>query len=356
MNCCTRRRGAAFVRSGLEMGIKNLTKIIQEVAPAAIKEITLKELMGRRVAIDASMAIYQFLVRWAVPRSSLTALLQLSHHRSRWQVAVRSAGEGMAPSAMLMNEAGEVTSHLQGMFSRTIRLMESGVKPLYVFDGKAPTLKSGELAKRKEAKDRALADLKVAEEKAKDDTLTAEAADEVRDEMDKLSKRTVHMDKTHQEDCKRLLRLMGVPVVEAPCEAEAQCAILAKAGLVYGAATEDMDTLCFGTPKLIRRLTMSEARKMPVWEFDLARILADTELSMDQFVDMCILCGCDYLEPIKGIGPKTALTLIRKHGTLADTITALRADDKYTVPEEYPIEDARRLFTEPDVADPSSMS
>jgi flap endonuclease-1 len=281
------------------------------------------------------------------------------------------------------------------MFGRTIRLMEHGIKPVYVFDGKAPTMKSGEvrvmdiswrllfesfispgrprvanfrlfhhemvwvvqLAKRKEAKAKAERDLKAVEERiqaaGEDDV---EATKEAIAEADKLSKRTVRMDKSHQDEAKHLLRLMGVPVVEAPCEAEAQCAALAKAGVVWAAASEDMDTLCFGTPRLLRRLTFSEARKLPVWQIDLATVLEGTELTMEEFVDVCILCGCDYLEPLKGIGPKKALDRVRKHGSLAAVVEALRADSKFDVPDVYPTDEALRLFHEADVTDPAVIA
>jgi flap endonuclease-1 len=327
---CVSLRGALLTA----MGIKNLTKLIQTVAAAAIKEVNLKELMGRTVAIDASMAIYSFLV------------------------AVRSASDA-APAANLTNEAGEVTSHIQGLFTRTIRLMEMGIRPVYVFDGKAPTMKSGELAKRREAKQKAQADLEAAElrlKAARD--VDEEAAKAAMEEAEKLSKRTVRMDKKHQEDCKRLLRLMGVPVVESPCEAEAQCAALAKAGVVWAAASEDMDTLCFGTPRLIRRLTFSDtaAKKNPIWQIDLDRILSDSGLTMEEFVDVCILCGCDYLEPIKGVGPIKAYDSIRKHKTLDAAVAFLRSDkSKAVVPDSYPYDEAQRLFHEALVADAATI-
>lgn len=162
----------------------------------------------------------------------------------------------------LMNEAGEVTSHLQGMWYRTIKFVENGIKPCYVFDGKPPTLKSGELAKRTAAKEKATKDLEEAKE-----------AGNVED-IDRFARRTVKMDKTHIEDCKKLLKLMGMPIVEAPCEAEAQCAALAKADKVYAAASEDMDTMTFGTPRLVRKLWASEAAKIPVLEFSLEKALA----------------------------------------------------------------------------------
>jgi len=213
-----------------------------------------------------------------------------------------------------------------------------------------------QLAKRKEAKEKAKADLEVAEARIKaageDDAEATKAAIE---EAEKLSKRTVHMNRSHQDEAKHLLRLMGVPVVEAPCEAEAQCAALAKAGVVWAAASEDMDTLCFGAPRLLRRLTFSEARKLPVWQIELPGVLSGAGLTMEEFVDVCILCGCDYLEPLKGIGPKKALDRVRKHGDLESVIAALRSEGKIPVPEGYPIDDALRLFHEADVADPESL-
>ena len=167
-----------------------------------------------------------------------------------------------------MNESGETTSHLMGMFYRTLRIVDNGIKPLYVFDGAPPKLKSGELAKRFARKNEAVQ----SHEEAKE-TGTAE-------EVEKFSRRTVKVTREHNDECKRLLRLMGVPYIVAPTEAEAQCAVLARAGKVYAAASEDMDTLCFASPILLRHLTFSELRKEPIQEFHLDRVLAG--LDMDQ--------------------------------------------------------------------------
>lgn len=294
------------------MGILGLSKLIADVAPTAVKENEMKNYFGRKVAVDASMSLYQFLV------------------------AVRQEGN------MLMTADGETTSHLMGFFYRTIRMVDNGIKPVYVFDGKPPTMKGGELAKRAERREEAQKALEKAEE-----------AGNVED-MDKFSRRLVKVTKQHSEEVKTLLKLMGIPFVDAPCEAEAQCAALAKAGKVYGVATEDMDALTFGTPVLLRHMTFSEARKMPIKEFHLERVLQEMEITHEEFIDMCILLGCDYCDSIKGVGPKRAIELIRSHRSINKVLQNIDKK-KYATPEDWPYEEARRLFVEPDVTDPKDI-
>jgi len=293
------------------MGIKQLYQVIAENAPNAIKSGEIKNHFGRKVAIDASMSIYSFLI------------------------AVRSDGQ------QLMSEAGDTTSHLMGMFYRTLRIVDNGIKPVYVFDGAPPKLKSGELAKRTARK----AEATEAHEEAKE-TGTAE-------DVEKFSRRTVRVTREHNTECKKLLKLMGIPYIDAPTEAEAQCAVLSRAGKVYAAASEDMDTLCFEAPILLRHLTFSEQRKEPIQEIHLARALEGLNMERKQFIDLCILLGCDYVEPIPKIGPNTALKLIREHGTLEKVVEHIEKDPKkkYTIPEDWPYQEARELFFHPDVRD-----
>ncbi|KAL1962737.1 hypothetical protein VTN77DRAFT_9191 [Rasamsonia byssochlamydoides] len=278
------------------MGIKQLYQVIAENAPDAIKSGEIKNHFGRKVAIDA----YQ-----------------------------------------LMSDTGETTSHLMGMFYRTLRMVDNGIKPLYVFDGAPPKLKSGELAKRSARK----AEATEAHEEAKE-IGTAE-------DVEKFSRRTVRVTREHNEECKKLLKLMGIPYIDAPTEAEAQCAVLARAGKVYAAASEDMDTLCFDAPILLRHLTFSEQRKEPIQEIHLNRALEGLDMDRKQFIDLCILLGCDYLEPIPKIGPNTALKLIREHGSLEKVVEFIENDPKkkYTIPEDWPYKEARELFLNPDVRD-----
>ncbi|KAG9102297.1 Elongation of fatty acids protein 2 [Ceratobasidium sp. 370] len=249
------------------MGIKGLTGLLSEHAPNSIKEHDIKTLFGRKVAIDASMSIYQFLI------------------------AVRQQD-----GQMLTNDAGETTSHLMGFFYRTIRMVEHGIKPAYVFDGKPPDLKSGVLSKRFEGR-----------QKAKED---GEEAKEVgtTEDVDKFARRTVRVTREHNEECRRLLKLMGIPCI-----------------VVYAAGSEDMDTLTFNAPVLYRHLTFSEAKKAPISEIILEKALDGLGMSMEQFTELCILLGCDYLEPIKGVGPKNAFKLMQEHGSLKEVMKVLYA-------------------------------
>ncbi|EFA77418.1 XPG [Heterostelium album PN500] len=289
------------------MGIKNLTSLIEENAPSAIKSNDLKSYSGRIVAIDASTSMYQFLI------------------------AINTE-----MGAALMNANGETTSHLQGMFYRTIKLMTRGIKPIYVFDGKAPVLKSGELAKR-------YARRKEAEQQL-------EEANEVgnSEDVQKFQKRTISASRKQNEECKKLLELMGVPIVQAPCEAEAQCAELCKGGKAWATGSEDMDSLTLGTTILLRRLTFSEARKLPIMEIELEKVLDGLDLTHDQFVDLCILLGCDYCDTIKGIGPKKSFDMITKHKNIQTVIQNIDRT-KNPIPESFPYEEVRELFKNPDV-------
>ncbi|KAL0335361.1 UNVERIFIED_CONTAM: Flap endonuclease 1 [Sesamum radiatum] len=253
------------------MGIKGLTKLLADNAPKAMKEQKFESYFGRKIAIDASMSIYQFLI-----------------------VVGRSGTE------MLTNEAGEVTS--------------------YVFDGKPPDLKKQELAKR-----------------------YSKRADATEDLSDALE-----VTKQHNEDCKKLLKLMGVPVIEAPSEAEAQCAELCKADKVYAVASEDMDSLTFGAPRFLRHLMDPSSKKIPVMEFEVSKVLEELNLTMDQFIDLCILSGCDYCDSIRGIGGQTALKLIRQHGSIENILENINKE-RYQIPDDWPYQEARRLFKEPSV-------
>lgn len=223
-------------------------------------------------------------------------------------------------------------------------MIDNGIKPCYVFDGKPPVMKSHELGKRSSRREETEKKL-------------AEAIDQA--EKMKQERRLVRVSKEHNDEAKQLLELMGVPYLTAPTEAEAQCAELAKKGKVYAAASEDMDTLCYRTPYLLRHLTFSEAKKEPIHEIDTETVLNGLGLTIEQFVDLGIMLGCDYCESIRGVGPVTALKLIKEHGSLEKIIEFVESDEsnsKWKIPEDWPYKEARELFLNPDVIDGNEVN
>jgi flap endonuclease-1 len=307
------------------MGINGLMTLLKAHAPGSFKETDKRKYCGKVVAIDASIAIYQFLAQ------------------------IRTKSDS-GYTQHLVDKNGDVTSHIQGFFSRTINLLENGIKPVFVFDGKPPDLKFQELDKRRKSK-------KKAENEYNEAAVRAENAENEEDEllamedMDKAARRNIHVKKSHFEDVKTLLTIMGVPIVDAPGEAEAQCAHLTKQGSVYATGTEDMDSLTFGSPVVLRKLTMPDSSREKVIEIHLDKVLSELAIDHDQFIDLCILCGCDYCESIKGIGPITALKMIRIHRNIETLIKNL--PKRYVVPPyfEEKLETVRDLFRTPLVQD-----
>lgn len=297
------------------MGIKGLMKFLQDAAPKSVRDIDSQQAYtGRLMAIDASMCLYQFLIM------------------------IRENRSGSYTN--LTNEEGQVTSHIIGMLTRTLRLMENGIKPVYVFDGKPPELKLGELAERRRKREEANANLAKAKEEGDQEAIL------------KSTKATVKVTKEQNEQTKELLGLMGVPVVDAPSEAEATCAALCRDGKVHAAATEDADCLTFGTRLLVRNLMAAESQKKQIMEVCLERVLEQLNITMDQFIDFCILCGCDYCDTLKGVGPSTAIRLIIQHGTLEKVLENLEPEK---VPQNFNYADARTFFRECEAVDTSKV-
>ncbi len=259
------------------MGLK-LSKLVVK------HEIKLESLRGRIVAIDAYNALYQFL-----------ALIRLRY------------------GVPLTDKYGRVTSHLNGLLFRTIRLIEAGIRPVYVYDGRPPQLKSRTLEERVEKK-------KEAEVKWKE----AVARGDLRDAWAKAVQ-TSRLTKGMADDSKKLLDYMGIPWVQAPSEGEAQAAYMTRIGDVWASASQDYDSLLFGSLRLVRNLTITGKkflRKTPGYYrlkpelIKLDETLRELNLTREQLVDMCLLMGTDYNEGVKGIGPVKAYKLIKKYGTL----------------------------------------
>jgi len=245
------------------------------------RKISLSQLSGRNIAIDAYNALYQFL---SVIR-----------------------GEGGVP---LRDHRGNVTSHLSGLFYRTVNLMEKGIKLVYVFDGKPSELKKAELERRASAKKAAAQKYRAALRRG-----DMEAARVHAQAMSRLTENMV-------DEAWRLLSLMGVPSVQAPSEGEAQAAYMAQRGDVWAVGSQDYDALLFGAPRLVRNLTISGRRKLPRKNVyvtvdtelvDLDEALTQLGIDLRQLVMVGVLVGTDFNpEGTRGVGPKTALKLVKK--------------------------------------------
>ena len=173
-------------------------------------------------------------------------------------------------------------------------MLKKKIKPVFVFDGKPTDLKDNTMTARKDSKMSAkneLKELKIKIEEMDKDNIFE--LDKLNEEKIKLLKKSVSVSHKQMEECKEIAILLGIPIIESVEEADPQCAWLVKNGLAYATASEDMDILTFGTNKLLRGLSAKDH----LIEYDLDILLDELGLTMDQFIDVCILLGCDSRFP-----------------------------------------------------------
>ncbi len=348
------------------MGIKDLNKILKAKCESALNVRQLSSYMGYRVAIDTSIFLYKFMYVY-----------------------------------------GNV---IDGLVRLTCVLLKNGILPVFILDGKPPKEKFDLLNDRKEKREEMIlmtkifkdiseakdADYGLQGEKSAIDTLILESYQKNRkvwkkekdqddqdsekivndgespsimvnklfsqpdwellyngsvDDMDKyrkeLEKKIIQIKKEHIEDVKELMRLFGVPCIIAQSEAESLCAVLCKRKIVDAVLSEDMDVLATGGTVLLKNFTMEKGGS--VTEVCLEGVLNGLELNYEQFLDMCILCGCDYTSKIPGIGPMHALKLVKAYGSIEAAIPHL--GKKYKVPSDFDYITSRKLFQEACIED-----
>ncbi|MEK6863243.1 MAG: flap endonuclease-1 [Nanoarchaeota archaeon] len=262
------------------------------------KEISISDLKGKVLAVDSMNLLYQFLTTIRSPDGSV-----------------------------LTDSKGRVTSHLIGLFSRTTVLMEKGLKLVFVFDGKAPEIKQKTWEKRAQVKKEALLKFKGAEVKGDVGA------------MRKYAARTAVLNKEMIEDAKEIIMALGLPIVQAPSEGEAQTARMVKNGDAYASVSQDYDNLIFGCPLLVRNLSV-EGRRKKAGTFayqkvnpemiSLQEVLDNLRLDLDQLIVLAILVGTDYNPGgVKGIGPKTGLKLLKEHGKNFEEIFRLAGWERH---------------------------
>jgi flap endonuclease-1 len=281
------------------------------LSPLVVKrQLTLDDLRGRTLAVDANNMLYQFL-----------ALIRMRDGRP------------------FTDSKGHTTSHLVGLLLRTTRLMaDYDIRPIFVFDGRPPELKMRTLEERRGYRERARTEWESALNRGDYSTAWSKAVT-----MNSL---------THdmKDDAKKVLTLLGIPCVQAPQEGEAQAAHMAIRGDVWAANSRDYDSVLFGAPRLVRYVTVSGQEFLPskgvsrplVPELiELQKLLASLEITREQLVDLAILVGTDFNTGIKGVGPKTALRLIRAHNRLEE----LPEEYRTRLPENF--DELRQVFLKP---------
>jgi flap endonuclease-1 len=284
------------------------------LTPIVVKDpITLADLRGKQLAVDANGELYQFL-----------ALIRLPD------------------GTPLRDSQGRITSHLSGLFFRTTRLIaDFGMRVAFVFDGRPPVEKTAEITRRRTVRERY--EVEAAEARRAGDFARA------------YSKSTMTSRLTPEmvAGAKELLRLMGLPVIQARSEAEAQAAYMARRGDVWAAASKDYDALLFGAPRLVRFLTISGREFLPAQRtfrpitpelIDVQRMLDALGITHPQLIDLGLLVGTDFHPGVNGIGPKKALALVKRHGAIEHMPSKVR--DSFV-----DLNRLRQIYLDPEVHD-----
>ena len=278
------------------MGIKNLLKFLNEF-PDIIVEKDINTYKNKKIAIDISILLYQVVI------------------------SIRNNGYD------LTNSRGEITSHILGLFNKTITLLKRDIIPIFVFDGKPPEIKDKVLDMRKNNRLKAIEKMKNAKTEK---------------ERIKYFKRCVNITNDQFEQSQLLLNIMGIPFVVSNEEADSQCAYLSKNNLVDAVCTEDMDILTFGANVLVRNI--SSFKKTPI-EIKLDSILKKLEITYKEFIDFCILLGCDYCNPLDDLDPNIIYKHFKIYKNAEETLQSLKKSG-YKVKRYVDINKARSYFND----------
>ncbi len=311
------------------MGIKNLKNILIAKCSSAIVQRKLNSYNGMTIGIDLSIFLYKYLYR--------------------------------------------NNDHIEGLTRLILRLLKNNINPVFVFDGKPPKEKDDTLQERKQKReflfmkkeiielikhnkcdDKNEINQKINEYiknnndsfKIQDDKLELYLSEDFNydEEIEKINKKIVSVKSHHIESSKKLFDYFGITYIHAPCEAESLLAVLSKKKMIDCCITEDMDILANGCDIFLKNFS---AEKNYVDEYCLKGILENLEMTHDQFIDLCILCGCDYTSKIYGIGYVNAYKLIKKYDNIEGILENIKTMPKFKVPKDFDFVSARKLFNNP---------
>ena len=298
------------------MGIKQLNSLLKQYCKDAIKETKLNCLNGKIIAIDTSIFLYKYMYN---------------------------------------------LDYLGGFISHSLRLLLNGITPFFIFDGKPPEEKNSILQNRKNKKIFYFKKKEFLEDmlNKKKEEIEVDIPDEndvlrkiyeeyinkteieITNEIKKVSKKIITIKKENIDKVKELLDLMGIPYFDANGEAETVCARLYQNNLIDGCITEDTDYLANGGNFFIKSFNKNNNN---ILLYDLNILLCKLEINYNEFIDLCILCGCDYCTKIFGIGPITAYKLIKKYRNIENIIENIKTTEKYKIPDDFNYKNARSLF------------
>ena len=311
------------------MGIKNLKNVLVSKCSSAIVQRKLNSYNGLIIGIDLSIFLYKYLYR--------------------------------------------NNDHIEGLTRLILRLLKNNIFPVFVFDGKPPKEKDETLQDRKQKREFLFMKKEIIELikdnkdkkkgiitdkineyinnnnsnfKIQDEKLDLYLSSDFNydDEIDKINKKIISVKTHHIESAKVLFDTFGVSYIHAPCEAESLLAVLCKKKIIDCCITEDMDILANGCGIFLKNFS---ADKNYVDEYCLEGILENLDLTHDQFIDLCILCGCDYTSKIYGIGYVNAYKLIKKHNNIEGILENIKSISKFKVPDDFDYQSARKLFNDP---------
>ena len=293
------------------MGIKNLKSIIRKHAPEAIQPVGVNFLNGKRVVIDSSILLYRYRYNF-----------------------------------------DDDFFHIKGFLYKIKEIIKCDITPIFVFDGTPPQAKQNVLSGRSELRNKMKSnletftkelevlneefgqknvDLFIDSDDESDDNEIKQKIIKVTSEIKKIKKNLLIVNKNHSTEVMELLKSLGVPFFQAPGEAEESCAFLQKNGYADYILTEDTDSLTFGGTNVIMGQEL----------VNLSKVLEKLELSYCEFIDFCILCGCDYTCTIPKIGPVNALKIIKRFRSIENFI---KENKTYKIPDSFDYQTARDLF------------
>jgi flap endonuclease-1 len=277
------------------MGIRGLTTLINKYTPEAITHHYLNYFNGSTVAIDTSILLYKFRYSNSNPNS-----------------------------------------HISGFLNKCLNYIKHGITPIFIMDGKPPPEKNDTIIKRFYRKRKIEDKIKLLQESILGQT--DDNKEIILSKIEKLNKQNINVVKEHHEECKKLLEILGFEVIVSVGEAEIVCAELQKYNYVDFTYSDDTDVLPLGCKKVLRSIN----GKNSFMEYDLEKILIGLDITFVQFIDVCILSGCDYCQSIPRLNSEKAYLLIKRFNNIETTLKEINGE--YYIPESFDFQSARKLF------------